>query len=97
MPKRALPVETKERNINGLTAREQSFCDEYLKTGSTLKAALSLGYSQSSAKKVKSELYNRPAVQSYLQRMAKLSEGQNIADDKQYHQHTDSDVGILQL
>lgn len=87
MAKKALPRETKERNINGLTAREQAFCDNYLKTGSTLQAMIDCGFSRSTAEKKRNEIYNRPAVQSYLQRMAKLSEGQNIADDKEIQEY----------
>ena len=83
MAKKAIPRETNERNINGLTAREQTFCDEYLKSGSTIKGMMACGYSKSTAEKKRNEIYNRPSVQSYLQRMAKLSEGQNIADEKE--------------
>ena len=82
-----MAVETKERNINGLTAREQTFCDEYLKTGSTIKGMMACGYAKSSAEKKRNEIYNRPSVQAYLQRMAKLSEGQNIADDKEIQEY----------
>ena len=87
MARKAIPNETKERNINGLTAREQTFCDEYLKTGSTVKGMMACGYSESTAKKKSAEIYNRPNVQAYLQRIAKLSEGQNIADDKEIQEY----------
>ena len=87
MARKAIPRETKERNINGLTAREQTFCDEYLKSGSTLEAMMACGYSKSTAEKKRNEIYNRPAVQSYLQRMAKLSEGQGIADEKEIREY----------
>ena len=87
MAKKAIPRETNERNINGLTAREQTFCDEYLKSGSTVKGMMACGYSKSTAEKKRNEIYNRPNVQSYLQRIAKLSEGQNIADDKEIQEY----------
>ena len=87
MAKAAVPRETNERNINGLTAREQTFCDEYLKSGSTIKGMMACGYSKSTAEKKRNDIYNRPSVQSYLQRMAKLSEGQNIADDKEIQEY----------
>lgn len=65
MPRRVL--ETKERNFNGLTQLEQKFCDEYLKTCSTLKAAQACGYSKSYAPKAASSIYRRPSVQTYLE------------------------------
>jgi phage terminase small subunit len=87
MARKAIPRETKERNINGLTAREQTFCDAYLKSGSTTEAMMACGFSKSTAEKKRNEIYNRPPVQSYLQRMAKLSEGQGIADDKEIQEY----------
>ena len=87
MARKAIPRETNERNINGLTAREQTFCDEYLKTGSTVQGMIACGFSKSTAEKKRNEIYNRPNVQNYLQRMAKLSEGQNVADDKEIQEY----------
>ena len=87
MARKAMPRETNERNINGLTAREQTFCDEYLKTGSTVAGMIACGFSKSTAERKRNEIYNRQNVQSYLQRMAKLSEGQNIADDKEIQEY----------
>lgn len=78
-----LVKETKERNINGLTAREQIFCDEYLKTCSTYQAALAVGYSKSSARQMAGRYYKRPAVQDYLQRTTKEMESTSIATSKE--------------
>lgn len=65
MPRRQM--ETPEKNFNGLTQLEQKFCDEYLKTCSTTRAALACGYSKSYAAKAAGQLYKRPSVQTYLE------------------------------
>lgn len=78
-----MPRESKERNVNGLTAREQTFCDEYLKCGSTYEAALKLGYKKTYADKIARSMYNRPQVQDYLQRTTANLEDTAIATTKE--------------
>lgn len=76
-------AESKVRNINGLTQKEQTFCDEYLKCGSMTEAAIKLGYKKSYAEKAGRKFYNRPAVQDYLQRTTLNMEDTAIATTKE--------------
>ena len=69
----------KLKNYNGLTLKEQLFCDEFLKSQDLTKAALAAGYSKSTAKKMGSQLYKRQPVQDYLQTISKTIERETIA------------------
>lgn len=90
MERKKLPRESKERNINGLTQREQNFCDEYLRCGNISEACIKIGYAKSTAEKKGYELYQRPRVQEYLQAMAKTIESETIATTRELQEELTS-------
>jgi len=55
-------------NVNELTVKEQTFCDNYLIHGSATKAAISAGYSEKSARVTGPRMLRNPAVAEYLNR-----------------------------
>ena len=79
-----MPVlETKERNFNGLTQLEQKFCNEYLKSDSTKRAAIACGYSKSYAPAAGTKLYKRQTVQTYLESVTKEMVSNSIASTQE--------------
>jgi phage terminase small subunit len=60
----------------GLTAKQQAFCEHYVANGfNGLQAAVSAGYSESSAKEIASENLTKPNIAAFIfDFMAKASE-----------------------
>lgn len=70
---------SKLKNYNGLTDKEQKFCDEYLVSQDIEKAMIKIGYAKSTAKRKGYEFYRKPQIQNYLQTVTKSIERETIA------------------
>ena len=68
------------KNYNGLTVKEQKFCDEFLKSQDIEKAMLAAGFAKSTAKRKGYGYYRKPQIQDYLQSVAKSIERETIAN-----------------
>ena len=68
------------KNYNGLTVKEQKFCDEFLKSQDIEKAMLAAGFVNSTAKRNVYGYYRKPQIQDYLQSVAKSIERETIAN-----------------
>lgn len=49
-----------------LTAKQKKFADEYIATSNATQAAISAGYSESSARQIATENLTKPAIVSYI-------------------------------
>lgn len=81
---------------NGLTDRQQRFCDEYLLTGNGTQAAIKAGYAKNSAEVTASKLLRNPKVSAYIDsKREKRAEKYDLSQDavlKQYHRLGFSDI-----
>lgn len=82
-----MPARKELRNYNGLTEKEQRFCDEYLKSQDMVKAMKAAGYALATAKRKGYDMYRRPQVQDYLQTIAKSIERETIASTAEIREY----------
>ena len=66
--------------LDGMTAKQRRFCDEYLIDLNATQAAIRAGYSEKNARNIASENMTKPNIREYIdQRMAE-KEAELIAD-----------------
>ena len=73
-----------------LTAKQQRFCDEYIKTGNATQSAINAGYSESSARAIASENLTKPYIAEYIQQKQKEIQDETIADAIEIQQYLTS-------
>ena len=73
-----------------LTAKQQRFCDEYIKTGNATQSAITAGYSESSARTIACENLARPYIKSYIEKKQKEIQDKTIADAIEIQQYLTS-------
>jgi phage terminase small subunit len=61
-----MPAKNNMRNADGWTDKERLFAHEYLIDKSKKEAAIRAGYSEKTAVKIGSEVYNRPHVKAWI-------------------------------
>ncbi|UQS82597.1 terminase small subunit [Bombilactobacillus folatiphilus] len=66
-----------------LTAKQQRFADEYIKTGNATQAALEAGYSKKTAGVIANENLNKPYIKEYIDKQLNLIHSAKIADAKE--------------
>ena len=64
----------------GLTAKQQRFCDEYLVDLNATQAAIRAGYSKKTARVIATENLTKPAIRAYIDERMKAKEAALVAD-----------------
>lgn len=64
----------------GLTAKQQRFCDEYLVDLNATQAAIRAGYSKKTARVIATENLTKPAIREYIDERMKAKEAALVAD-----------------
>ena len=77
-------------DMTKLTAKQQRFCDEYIKTGNATQSAINAGYSESSARAIASENLTKPYIAEYIQQKQKEIQDETIADAIEIQQYLTS-------
>lgn len=63
---------------DGLTLKEQSFVNEYFKTGKKLQAAINAGYAKASAHVTASRLLKKPKIKEAIERIQAEVKSRNL-------------------
>ena len=66
-----------------LTTKQKIFCDEYLKSGNAIEAAIKAGYSPKTAKSIGQENLTKPDLKAYIDAKMAEIESHKIADAKE--------------
>lgn len=64
----------------GLTIKQKTFCEEYVRTGNATQAAIFAGYSQKTASAIGTENLQKPNLKSYIGQLSEELKKASIAD-----------------